>query len=93
MADIESVSAYWLDCKTLQVECPYCRRIHCHCADRSPYNDIRPSNCMRKHLPKKRDKPLYYRLGYGRARAAVRGDCVSEVARDVTVLGLIYQLV
>jgi len=70
MSDVERVAAYWLDCKTLQVECPYCRRIHYHCAARSPYNDIREANCQRKHLPKKlRGQKLVYRL------YRVRGPC------------------
>ena len=70
MDDAPKVSAFWLDCKRLEVECPFCSKIHYHCAKRSPHNDVREANRLQRHFPKKlRGQKLYYRLH------RVRGPC------------------
>jgi len=70
MDDAPKVSAFWLDCKRLEVECPFRSKIHYHCAKRSPHNDVREANRLQRHFPKKlRGQKLYYRLH------RVRGPC------------------
>ena len=71
----ESAAAFWLDYNLLYLERPFCHHVHYHCADRSPYNDIREGNCLQKHLPKRlRGQPLYYRLLRGRSPCEPRGE-------------------
>jgi hypothetical protein len=42
MNDVESVSAFWLDCNLLYLECPFCSKIHYHCVNHFR-RDIRES--------------------------------------------------
>ena len=71
----ESAAAFWLDYNLLYLERSFCHHVHYHCADRSPYNDIREGNCLQKHLPKLlRGQPLYYRLLRGRSPCEPGGE-------------------